>query len=74
MHVRHMDWQESLSAEQAQQSNDTTGTYEEDAGTQPGVAAQAGPDASLAPHVAIENKFEVVIGTDILYEVGPVKA
>lgn len=71
MHVRHLDWEESLSAEQAQQSKDTTDKHEEDAGNQPGAAMEAGPDASLAPRVAIGDKFEVVIGTDILYEVGP---
>ena len=71
MHVRHLDWEESLPAEQAQQSKDTTDKHEEDAGNQPGAATEAGTGASLAPHVAIEDKFEVVIGTDILYEVGP---
>lgn len=69
MHVRHLDWEESLAAEQGQQSKDPIGTHQEDAETQPSDA-----DASLAPHVAIEDKFEVVIGTDILYEVRPVQA
>ena len=74
MHVRHLDWEESLAAEQGQQSKDQIGTHQEDAETQPGDAIKGGPDASLAPHVAIEDKFEVVIGTDILYEVRPVQA
>ena len=71
MDVRHLDWEESLAAEQAQQSKDTTGTDQADVGNLSGAVSQAGPDASLAPHVAIEDKFEVIIGTDILYEVRP---
>lgn len=69
MIVRHLDWEESLAAEQSQQSKNTTSTHQEVAGSQPGCSNQAGSDASLAPHVALEDKFEVIIGTDILYEV-----
>lgn len=71
MLVRHLDWEESLAAEQSQQSQNTTGTHQEDGGHPPDLLTQAGPDASFAPHVAIEDKFEVIIGTDILYEVMP---
>lgn len=71
MHVRHLDWEESLAAEQAQQSEVMSDTDQADTGNKPGALSQVGPDASLAPHVAIEDKFEVIIGTDILYEVRP---
>lgn len=71
MHVRHLDWEEALAAEESQQSKLTPSTHQEVAGSQPGCSNQAGPDASLAPHVAVEDKFEVIIGTDILYEVRP---
>lgn len=71
MLVRHLDWEESLAAEQSQHSKHTTGPHQENGGHQPGSLTQARPDASSAPHVASEYKFEVIIGTDILYEVTP---
>lgn len=74
VHVRHLDWEESIMAgrlQQAAQSGDTTNTSTSTGSlqNQPGMPSQE--QASSAPCVALEEKFEVVIGTDILYEVGP---
>ncbi|KAL3155850.1 hypothetical protein ABBQ32_012859 [Trebouxia sp. C0010 RCD-2024] len=71
VHVRHLDWEESIMAgrlQQAAQSGDTTNTSTSTGSlqNQPGMPSQE--QASSAPCVALEEKFEVVIGTDILYE------
>lgn len=70
-HVRHLDWEESVMAgrlQQAPQSGDTNNTSTSTANlqNQPGVPSQ--DEASSAPRLALEEKFELVIGTDILYE------
>lgn len=55
--------------QQAPQSGDTNNTSTSTANlqNQPGVPSQ--DEASSAPRLALEEKFELVIGTDILYEV-----
>ena len=73
-HVRHLDWEESMTAgrlQQAPQLGDTnnTSTLTDTLQDQPGAPRQE--ETSSAPCVALEEKFEVVIGTDILYEVRP---
>lgn len=79
MHVRHLDWEESHALgrlQEAQQSGDAhgTGAVKANLQNQIGSSRPAVSTASFAPCVAVEEEFEVVIGTDILYEVRFIKA
>ena len=72
VHVRHLDWEESIAAgrlQQAPQVGDTTNSSTSTDNLQDQPDAPRQEEAASAPCVALGEKFEVVIGTDILYEV-----
>ena len=79
MLVRHLDWQESVAAEQSQQAtatNNSSGGVDEtqlaadQAHTQTQTQTRTQTQTqTLAPQVALDAQFDVVIGTDIMYEV-----
>ena len=72
MQVRYLDWAESLACEQtpaempnkfssgANQASEHAERLQDQSATQ-----------SPAPHVPSDRTFDVIIGTDILYEVWP---
>lgn len=73
MLVRHLDWQESLAAEQDHSLSSTrisSSSRDNDSEVkQTDDARQTQTDLASAPKVALDDKFDIVIGTDILYEV-----
>lgn len=70
MHVRFLDWAEAVAAEQLSARQGISSSNSKlDA-----VASQAAADSpsqtqTIAPHVQSDETFDVIIGTDIMYEV-----
>ena len=72
MHIRFYDWQDSVAQLSEQEQEELAGV----AGVAEGVAAAAAPGATIdtasnhggAPDMDAKEQFEVVIGTDVLYE------
>jgi len=72
MHVRYLDWAEAIAMEGAQTAQNT------DSSNAAAAANQAAADngcqqqaKTIAPHVQSDETFDVIIGTDIMYEVNP---
>jgi len=70
MHVRYLDWAEAIAMEGAQTAQNT------DSSNAAAAANQAAADngcqqqaKTIAPHVQSDETFNVIIGTDIVYEV-----
>ena len=61
-HVRHLDWQEALDSESRAMSSGARGTE----------STRVAVDESntkTAPKSGTQNEYDVILGTDILYEV-----
>ena len=72
MLVRHLSWQESVAAEQAHllsSTHNSSSSNSDGKAKQAGHVSQTPTNLASAPHVALNDEFDVVIGTDILYEV-----
>lgn len=61
-HVRHLDWQEALDSESKAMSSVACGTEST------GVAVDES-NIKTAPKSGTQNEYDVILGTDILYEV-----
>lgn len=61
-HVRHLDWQEALNLESRSGAHKTLATESTE-------GAVEGAHAGAAPVLASQDKFSVILGTDIMYEV-----
>lgn len=72
MHVRYLDWAEATAMEGAQTAPHP------DSSSVAAAANHAAAESSnqqqaktIAPHVQSDETFDVIIGTDIMYEVNP---
>ena len=66
MQVRFLDWAEAAAAESSQAVKGPGSTAAAPGGA---TSTKEGQRQAVAPHVQSDELFEVIIGTDILYEV-----
>ncbi|KAL0036907.1 hypothetical protein WJX77_004594 [Trebouxia sp. C0004] len=67
MHVRYLDWAEAIAMEGPQTAPDTDSSSVAAANQAADSRCQQ-PAKTIAPHVQSDETFDVIIGTDIMYE------
>ena len=68
MHVRFLDWAEAVAAEELPAGQGMSSS-KSDAVTSQAAADSLSQAQTIAPHVQSDETFDVIIGTDIMYEV-----
>ena len=73
MHVRYLDWAEAIAMEGAQTAQNTDSRNLVAAAANHAAADSSSQQQAkmIAPHVQSDETFDVIIGTDIMYEVNP---
>ena len=71
MHVRYLDWAEAIAMEGAQTAQNTDSRNLVAAAANHAAADSSSQQQAktIAPHVQSDETFDVIIGTDIMYEV-----
>ena len=70
MHVRFLDWAEAVAAEELLARQGTSSSNSKsDAATSQAAADSLSQTQTIAPRVQSDEVFDVIIGTDIMYEV-----
>ncbi len=70
MHVRYLDWAEAIAVEGAQTAQHTDSSNVVAAANDAAAESSSQQQAkTIAPHVQSDETFDVIIGTDIMYEV-----
>ena len=71
MHVRYLDWAEATAMEGAQTAQNTDSSNIVAAAANHAAADSSSQQQAktVAPHVQSDETFDVIIGTDIMYEV-----
>ena len=70
MHVRFLDWAEAVAAEEVSAGQGkSSSNSKSDAVTSQAAADSLSQTQTIAPHVQTDETFDVIIGTDIMYEV-----
>ena len=71
MHVRYLDWAEAIAMEGAQTAQNTDSSNVVAAAANHAAADSSSQQQAkpIAPHVQSDETFDVIIGTDIMYEV-----